>query len=570
MATVAPSLVWLGPQERATPVVAEHRVALFALAAVLALGCAVRFIALDVAPLHNNELNHYYVARALQSGGQPVLPSGEWYARGLEYSRIVAFALPRFQPAELAVRLPAAVFGSLCIVVFAFMAWRMARPYAALYATLLFAVFPPFVELSRFGRFYTLQMLFGLVAMFAGWQALRDVPDGEWSRRTLLSQWGWIGLAGAALGMAAHIQIVTLSVGLGLAAALAVRAGRDARSFGWHALRQSMAVQLLLLSLFVAAAVFALAPDLVDRLTARAREVPFWVRSGGENVASYFGFIAGSMPLLAVGGAAAMYWIIRRYGMLGLYLTLWFGVPFLVHCMLPWKAGRFIVLALPALLIAVAMASADLLAGSATLLSSRSRAARTANAERSPAVRLAVVVVALAAVTPVPVQRIAMWLNVQPEEGWRESLAIARALPGVPSIPIGHTLPLPALHYWGDLDFTINEGLREQWLTTERRRAVLGVEGPAGYAWLPMGSPDFYTGRPVLTDAQSIRNHFAAAGEVLIGLHTEGPILGIDEGLRAALASEAQELCRGRCGPMVLYHWQFGSNAGEQPAKEAM
>lgn len=448
MATAAPSLVWLGSQERVRSIASEQRVALFALAAVLALGCAVRFIGLDAAALHNNELNHYYVTRSLQNGGQPLLPSGEWYGRGLEYSRMVALAVPWLRPAELAVRLPAAVFGCMAVFIFAFLSWRLARPHAALYATLLFAVYPPLVELSRFGRFYTLQIVLGLIAMFAGWQAIRNGPQAERTPFGLLQDWGWILLAGIALAVAARIQIVTLSVALGLALAVSIRAGHGLRAWRWNALRHSMPVQLSLLGILALVSLLAAMPETIALLAGRARNVPFWARAGGENVSSYFAFLAGSLPLLAIGGAAALYWVIRRYGMLGVYLALWFGVPFIIHSMLPWKAGRFIILAVPALILMVGIATGDLLGALTTRMRGTLARLRVPAAAAGAGARMMAASLAIAAITPLPAIRIAAWLQADPSAGWREALTVAQSMAGTQSIPIGHSLPLPALHYW--------------------------------------------------------------------------------------------------------------------------
>lgn len=567
MATVAPSLVWLGPKEKARSAVSEQRLALLTLAAILALGCAIRFVGLASAPLHNNELNHYYVARSLRSGGLPLLPSGEWYGRGLEFSRIVALGLGTLRPAELAVRLPAAVFGCLALLMFAIIAWRMARPYAALYATMLFAIFPPFVEVSRFGRFYTLQLLVGLVAMFAGWQALRDRPVKKRDKWRLAREWGWMLLAGIALAFAARLQVVTLSIVLGLAAATGVRSVAHVRATGWRVLAGSMPVQVLLLSILGAVVTLLIVPDLPEQLAIRMRSVPVWARSGGENVPSYFVFLLGSLPVLAVGGGAALFWMFRRYGAMGMFLALWFLVPFVVHSQLPWRAGRFILLAVPALILAVAIAGADLLGAFVRAVREGLARLRLSPATAGAISSLAAVILAIAAITPIPGVRIAGWLRNDESAGWRESLEIVRSLPGVASIPLGHSLPLPALHYWGGLDFTINETLREQWLSREEKRNVLGVDEPDGYAWLPMGAPDMYTGHPVLSTVDAIRSKFAATGQVLIGLHSDAPLLGIDAQLRQTLRAEATELCKGRCGPMLLYHWTFGPVAAPEPAE---
>src|SRR5262245_26842365 len=113
-----------------------------ALVAVVVWGSYIRLTQLWVGDLTLEELNHYYVGRALVEQQQPVLPSGVWYGRGVEYSRLTEWTSRFIGSPEVAVRLPSAVFGSLAVAALAAGTYSLAGPGAALAATLLFAVYP--------------------------------------------------------------------------------------------------------------------------------------------------------------------------------------------------------------------------------------------------------------------------------------------------------------------------------------------------------------------------------------------------------------------------------------------
>jgi hypothetical protein len=147
--------------------------------------------------------------------------------------------------------------------------------------------------------------------------------------------------------------------------------------------------------------------------------------------------------------------------------------------------------------------------------------------------------------------------GASPPAEWSESRALLLAMPAAGRLPIGHANSLPALHYWGRLDFTVNEGLRERWLSSHER-ARHGLPDGIGYVQLPMGSPDMYTGAPVLSSPDAIRTHFASAGGVLIGVDPDRVVLeGVQAELLKVLREEATELCNGRCGRMLLFHWRL-------------
>jgi hypothetical protein len=172
---------------------------------------------------------------------------------------------------------------------------------------------------------------------------------------------------------------------------------------------------------------------------------------------------------------------------------------------------------------------------------------------------VAVAAFGLSLLAPTPAFTRALWpLETFAVAGWSETMAIVASQPAGRPVPVAHARPLLALHYWGTLDFTVAEASRQQWLTRERKRSRLGIDEPAGWVWLPMGAPDPRAGVPVLSSPDAIRAAYRDAGEVLIGL--DGRTLD-EDGVRAelyrVLVDEAEELCRGGCGPMLLFRWRL-------------
>jgi hypothetical protein len=131
------------------------------------------------------------------------------------------------------------------------------------------------------------------------------------------------------------------------------------------------------------------------------------------------------------------------------------------------------------------------------------------------------------------------------EDGWHATAAILRRTPDLAGFPLAATSPLPALRYWGRLDFTVQPALRERW-------------SGSGYELAPVGASDVYAGVPVLPGPGDIRSAFADRPGVIIGIDRKYvESRNIDPALIDTLQQNATELCRGRCGTMRLYRWPF-------------
>jgi hypothetical protein len=536
------------------------RIAFLVLALVLAWGCYLRFANLGLNTLASDEMNHYFVGQSLNQAGEPLLPSGVSYTRGLEYSTLVAAALPRFSQVEVAVRFPSALIGSLCLVVFAVIGWRVAGPWPAVFGSLLLSMYPEALRLSRFGRFYTLQLLGGLVAFYAGWRLLRDplTPEG-FNRRRLLRDWGWALLTLLSLRYAASVQLTTLSVAAGLGLVVVVIGARDLRLFGRQAWRWSVPWQLTALAAFAILLLATFRFELLRALFQEARTVPMWARLSAEGpgpISAYYRALSGHFPLVISLSPLIFLVALFQNRRLGGLLLSWFAVPILLHSLVfPWKSERYVLLAIPALLLATGIAASVAAVALYRYLTERFEAYPLLARPWGRIALLATVSIVLCAIITTPAFNTARRLVTARESaGWEESIALFARRPELASLPLGSAQPLVALHYWGRLDFTVQRALLESW---SRDSTTGSFDNP--YRMKEMGSPDVYAGRPTLTTAEAIRQRFGERGSVIIGIDQKYFTYdNIDPSLREALEREGQELCDNHCGSMRLYHWTFG------------
>ncbi len=540
----------------------EFRFAAFVLVSVAVLaGAWLRLSNLATEPLRADELNHYYAAESLRATGTPLLPSGEWYGRALDYTRLVSLALEWTAVPEIATRVPSALFGSLALLILAVGAWRLAGAWPAFWTTALMAFAPALLEQSRNGRMYTMQLAFGLVAMLAGWVIVREAgrprrPDA----RGVARKWAWAAAALLAWTFCLRLQVTSLSVAAAWVTAMTTAAFFDVRRWRAQALLTSVPLQLVLLSALAAAGIVLMQPDILHSLANRAGEVPYWARAIGSERLSYARVVLGTVPPLSWVAPIAIAAVVLRRRSLGAYLLAWLAVPLLLHTLLPWKATRFVLLALPALLLLLGCAIA--MAIGVVRDAVRKATRRYGGFAREAVAHAAAGALGVALLLANPALVLAAWqVSAHRPAEWRTSEAVLRAALAEDPVPIGHANSLPALHYWGRLDFTVNEGLRERWLS-ESDRARRGMPEGAGYAILPMGAADLYTGAPVLSTPEAIRTHFAAAGGVIIGIDPDRAVLeGVRGELLDVLEAEAVELCHGSCGRMRLYRWRLGATS---------
>jgi hypothetical protein len=544
------------------------RIPLLLIAAALAWGGFLRFSQLGLNTLASDEMNHYFVGQSIRQTGEPLLPSGTRYTRGLEYSTLVAASLPHFRQMEVAVRFPSAVIGTVGLVLFAVIAWRMAGPWAAVFATLLMTIYPEALRLARFGRFYSLQLLGGLIALIAGWQMLKKplTVEGCTGKR-LLRDWGWGLLALLALGYAASVQLTTLSVAAGFGLFLAIIGIRDLRFLGKAAWRWSAAWQLTALAALTILLLFALRFETMVGLIQQGLTVPMWARLSAEGpgpISAYYRALQDDFPLVISLSPLIFLVVIIQDRRMGGFLLCWFAVPIALHSLVfPWKSERYVLLAIPALLLAAGVATA-VAASALQRYLGRAVEEFPSLARRGATIALlATVVIVVGAIVTSPAFNVSRRLVTTRESaGWEESNALIARHPELATLPIGSAQPLVAYHYWGKLDFTVQRALLESW---SRDSTTGGFDNP--YVMKEMGSPDVYAGRPTLTTADAIRQAFRNRGSVLIGIDQKYLTYdNIDPTLREALDREGRELCENRCGSLRLYQWTFGGTTTDSVA----
>jgi hypothetical protein len=529
---------------------------------VLLLGGYVRLANLDGTAFTSDELNHYYASQGLERGEGPVLPSGEEFLRGTDFTHLVGFSLRFGDSPERAVRLPSAIIGVGNLIAFAVIAWLIGGPWVAVWSTLVFAIYPEAVIQSRHGRFYTYQALLGLLAFYAGWMALRgagrrETPDGKAVRIS----WLWALGAIVALALATRVQIVTLVIAAGWGTGVFVAAAADVWVHGWRAWRNSVPIQCAAIILVGIAVTLLLNPELAAKVQRQAQMVAWWARAraGMPSPLFYYYGLAEDLPV-ALSFAPLVFLVVALRDMrLAVFLTTWFGVPLLLHSFVfAWKGDRFIQLAMPAFLLAIGIAAARgagaLHRATCESVSRSPRAARYAPQLASTAV----VLVALALVTTTPAfnaARRAPWLG---GPRWSAVSAIVGERPDLRGIPLGASVTTAGLYYWGRVDFGVAKGLLEWFGEPDPNDPNVAELDPNGSWWAPMGTPDYYAGVPVLTTPQAIRHRFEGAGSVLIGIDRNRWTYGnIEPSLQQTLSREAEELCGTRCGQLMLFHWRF-------------
>lgn len=535
---------------------ATSRLPLFCVIFAIVIGSWGRLAHLGDRELWTDELNHHFVAKSIAAGEGPKLPSGERYLRGLAISRAIAVTQSRIRDPELAVRLPSAAFGVLNLVLIAIIAWALAGPWAAVWATVLLAIYPEAVGQARTGRFYSYQLNFGLVALAAGWYATRDRVVGATNEaRQQTAQWAWMILAALALFLGYRIQPTTLPAAVGFAMWVAGVGLVDLRRGGRAAFRRSVPVQATTLMLMGAAAMLVSGHlgQLFEQWWSRARSTATWVGADSTSRKFYLGklseripWVMSLFPLLAL-----IAW--RRAPRLTSYLLTWFVVPLVVHSLiLVWKGERYFLLPLPALFIVAGMGASHALGLFAT-------AARRVMAERglpmaSVISSSLVAAASLWAIVTLPGFALMRHFRSEAPDStpWRVSGEILQQSPELAGVPWGSMDPLVSLHFWGRADFGIQPGLLDYAVAPATRHPALRF--PPATDTLRR---DYYAGVPLVTSPAAIRQAYQRYGAVIVGLYPDWSTF-VERELAETLAREGQELCQLRCpGGFRLYLWRL-------------
>lgn len=540
----------------------EKALPLLLLALVISLGGYLRLAHLGRAEFDDDDLDLYFAARSVQAGKGPVLPSGMPYVRGTDVARMIAITDNYVPNAEAAARIPSALLGTLGVMLFGAVAWALAGPWAAVLADAFLAISPELVFQSRSARFYTYQALFGLIALYAGWQVVRRMGERQApSAETVRQQWGWAAVTLIAFALAARVQITTFSVVLGWAATVLLAAALDVRTRGLAMWRRSVPVQLTALGLGVALIAFVAllanaAPRFLQDAWTLTRHVPTWAGGvPGPTLAYYYGLSDQYPALLSLIPAIFLVLAVTRPRLCG-FLFLWFAVPLALHTFVfAWKAERYVLLAMPGLFLAAGSVGATVLGALARAVRSfvSSKGVSPATASTIGGVAAGFTAAFLIISTPAFTRARKSMDTKLPgyTPGWRMAAAVLRTIPGIRQIPIGSTSPLASLRYWGRVDFTVQRGLADNAI----------VDTPITRRSAPSAVPlDFYGGVPVLLTPESIRAHFRGSSKVLIGVGEMALTFNnVDPQLALDLEQHGTELCHGTCGGMRLYLYPLDS-----------
>jgi hypothetical protein len=532
------------------------RLPLGLLIVILIAGAGVRSVDLGRAPFTGDGLDHYYAAQSLRADGGPALPSGEEYRRALDYTKMVELSLGLTSDPEVGARLPSAIFGILCLLLLAPVAWKIAGPWAAVWCTLLLAVYPEAIGQSRISRFYTYQMAWGIVAMYAGWRTVSPARFDAAEREPILRTWMWAMVACLAFVAALRVQVTTASVFLGWGVVVAIAAAVDRRRFGRAVWKQS-AVWCLAVAgsaLVIAGLIFELSRGMP--LLDRATFVAAWARVAPGDSRTYYWALAEAFPLLmALTPLVYVAVALRHSVLLALFLGLWFGLPLVLHSfILPWKGQRYIFMAIPGLLmaggIAATAASGALQRAVTRWLDERGEPGQPGHRWTAATV---VAMVALFAVVATPAVRgMLRGPPVGRDIRWPVAVELLGELPMTDTMWIGSSVGLLGLYYFPRADFVVGTDF------LERSESAAASEGSRPGS--PQGSApiDWYSGLPVLTTPSAIRQQFPEARTFAIAIDLARWIMGnVDPALREVLTRDGVEICQDRCGNLLLYVWRL-------------
>lgn len=133
----------------------EYRRAEYALLwLILGIGAVLRFWGLGNVGLHGDEETMAMPAMAILETGQPILPSGMYYARALINVYLMSGSVWIFGESEWAFRLPSAIVGSLTGLAAFFMGRRFLSPQVNLAFVATIALLPGMIEISQTARMY--------------------------------------------------------------------------------------------------------------------------------------------------------------------------------------------------------------------------------------------------------------------------------------------------------------------------------------------------------------------------------------------------------------------------------
>jgi len=139
---------------------------------ILVVGAVLRFWGLDNVGLHGDEETMAMPAMAILETGQPILPSGMYYARALINIYLMSGSAWIFGESEWAFRLPSAIVGSFTGLAAFYMGRRFLSPQFNLAFVATITLLPAMIEISQTARMYVffVTCIFWFAACLFRWE----------------------------------------------------------------------------------------------------------------------------------------------------------------------------------------------------------------------------------------------------------------------------------------------------------------------------------------------------------------------------------------------------------------
>lgn len=318
------------------------------LALLLAVAALLRVAQIDVGG-QVDEIYHVLAGLSWLEDGTFAVGDGV-YTRTPGFTVLVAGSLKLFGDSLVAARIPALVFGLGWIALVFEWTRRVAGLRVAWIAGLLFAFAPGAIRLSQFARFYTLQgLLFWVGATGAYW--LVD-EDGSGAR-------GWVVGAASVLSLALAFHFQP-AAGIGAAALLLWAAGRwidSAADDPGRAWKRGA----LLAGAVAAAAAVALVSGVLQDLWTIFRTAADWAEYRADQWRFYHWWLEGRFPVLWRLYPLAVLLAVNRHRRAGVFSTVMFAVPLLLHSFAGPKDERYVYYAMPFFFVVWGIVASDAL-----------------------------------------------------------------------------------------------------------------------------------------------------------------------------------------------------------------
>lgn len=140
---------------------------------IILSGFFLRLWNLGYLSLTTDEVYNGIATKEILEKGAPVMPDDSYYLRGLTLSYLSSFFALFFGTNEFSVRLPSALAGIGIIICFYLIGRELINKKFALGLSLIAALFPWFIEFSRWGRFYNLITFLVLLNFYLSLKAFK-------------------------------------------------------------------------------------------------------------------------------------------------------------------------------------------------------------------------------------------------------------------------------------------------------------------------------------------------------------------------------------------------------------